>query len=121
MAPSSEEDTGGPRGRARSETHAIPADIREAVDSRDGQYCRVCGKYMGAQRALHHIVYGGSDRGMGGRRVHNEDEIVTVCWMWAGNCHDRVHADKLRWQPVLLEVVKRPGVTAMQLLRWQGR
>lgn len=108
----------GPRGRALKETLAIPQAVRAAVDERDKKYCRVCGKYVGEERALHHIVFGGSDRGMGGRRVHNVDEIVTVCWMWAGNCHDLVHARKLDYQPVLLEVVKRPGLTAMQLRRW---
>ena len=56
---------------------------------------------------------------MGGRRVHTVEEIVTVCWMWGGNCHDRVHREKLLWQPLLLEVVHRPGLTAMQLMRWR--
>lgn len=114
-----EPDPAEPRVRARSETLTIPQDIRDAVDARDGYHCRVCGRYLGDQRALHHIVYGGDARGIGGRRVHNADEIITVCWMWANNCHDRVHADKHRWQSLLLEVARRPGITAMQLDRWQ--
>lgn len=108
------------RGRASRETLAIPAAVRDAVDERDGQHCRVCGKYVGDERALHHIEYGGDARGMGGRRVHDVDGIVTVCWMWAGNCHDRVHSDKLLYQPLLREVVKRPGITALQILRWRA-
>lgn len=107
------------RGRARKETLAIPQAVRDAVDARDGHYCRVCGKYVGEERALHHIEFGGSERGMGGRRVHDVDGIVTVCWMWGGNCHDRVHAQKAPYQLALREVVKRPGVTALQLLRWR--
>lgn len=110
-----------PRGRARKETLAIPDDVRRAVDERDGQFCRVCGKFLGDERALHHIVYGGSERGMGGRRVHNVDEIVTVCWLWGGNCHELVHSNKRLWQPLLLQVVQQRGVTAMQLKRWQRR
>lgn len=99
----------------------IPHHVREAVAERDRGYCRVCGRFVGPQGALHHIMFGGTDRGIGGRRIHNPDEIITICWMWAGNCHDRVHRDKLRWQPLLLEVLTRPGLTAMQLLRWRAR
>lgn len=109
-----------PQGRASKETLAIPRSVRDAVDGRDGRYCRVCGRYLGEERALHHIEFGGDARGMGGRRVHEVDEIVTVCWMWANSCHDRVHAHKLLYQPLLREVVKRPGVTALQLLRWRA-
>ncbi len=102
----------------RDETLAIPAAIRAAVDARDGRFCRVCGRYLAQDRALHHILFGGSLRGMGGRRVHKVDEIVTVCWLYGTNCHDLVHREKLTWQPLLLEVVHRPGITALQLRRW---
>jgi hypothetical protein len=110
-----------PRGLARQETLAIPQAVRDAVDERDQRHCRVCGKYVGDERALHHIEFGGDQRGMGGRRIHDVDGIVTVCWMWGGNCHDRVHRHKLLYQPILREVVKRPGLTALQLLRWRKR
>jgi hypothetical protein len=112
------EDDHSPRGRALKETLAIPQAVRDAVDERDKQHCRVCGKYLGEERALHHVEFGGSARGMGGRRVHKVDEIVTVCWMWAGNCHDLVHGRKAHYQPALREVVKHSGITVMQLLRW---
>lgn len=110
-----------PLSKARRETLAIPRTIRDAVDARDGQYCRVCGRYLGDARALHHIEYGGTARGMGGRRIHTVEGIITVCWLWAGNCHERVHSDKHKWQPILREVLTRPGTTAFQLLRWQAR
>jgi hypothetical protein len=109
------------RDSAQRESLAIPPSVRAAVDDRDNMVCRVCGKYQGDARALHHIRFGGDDIGMGGRRVHNIDEIVTVCWMYGGNCHDRVHANKHEWQELLFEVVRRPGVTAMQLRRWRNR
>lgn len=115
-----------PKERARRETLAIPQGIRDAIDARDQGHCRVCGKYLGDRRAHHHVVYGGDDRGMGGRRVHDVDEIVTVCWQpgdplpGARPCHELVHGNKRLWQPLLLEVARRPGVTAIQLLRWRS-
>jgi hypothetical protein len=97
--------------------HDIPFDVRKSVDERDGRFCRCCGTYAGTARELHHVVYGGSVRGMGGRRVHNVDEIVTLC----GLCHHtRVHAQKKRWDDLLLEVIREwPGFTAMQVERWR--
>lgn len=110
-----------PEARAAKETLAIPERVRAICDDRDRQCCRVCGRWLGEGRALHHIIFGGDARGTGGRRVHNPEEIVTVCWMWGGNCHDMVHHQKRVWQDLLLEVVRRRGVTAMQLKRWQER
>jgi len=116
----------GPKARAEKETLAIPDDVRRAVDDRDQLHCRVCGRFMGEQRALHHIIFGGDARGMGGRRVHNVDEIVTVCWMYGPRpgalpCHDLVHHEKRTWQHLLLDVVKTNGTTAMQLKRWRDK
>jgi 5-methylcytosine-specific restriction endonuclease McrA len=114
--------TDDPHGtRAATETLAIPPDVRDLVDARDGRHCRVCGRFLGSERALHHITYGGDDRGMGGRRVHDPDDIVTVCWMWRGNCHDRVHQQKKVFQPLLKQVIHRPGITVLQMLRWNAK
>lgn len=117
----SEQPPEPPTGKARKETLAIPGWLREEVDERDQQYCRVCGKQLGNSRALHHIRYGGSRTGMGGRREHDLTNLITVCWMWGGNCHDLVHADKNLWLPILERTITVPGVTAMQLRRWQQR
>lgn len=106
---------------AEGESLSIPASVRKIVDDRDQLTCRVCGKHLGDRRALHHIIYGGDDRGMGGRRIHNPDEIVTVCWLPGdGDCHQMVHSAKRIWQPILLEVARRRGVTALQIKRWQA-
>lgn len=112
---------------AHGESLGIPEAVRKVVDFRDQQRCRVCGKYLGDRRALHHIIYGGDARGMGGRRVHNADEIATVCWMpgdpqpGTRSCHELVHSNKALWQSLLLEVVKSGNLTALQLLRWRRR
>lgn len=39
------------RATTRNETLAIPQSVRDAVDERDGKYCRVCGRYLGDERA----------------------------------------------------------------------
>jgi 5-methylcytosine-specific restriction endonuclease McrA len=109
------------RADGRGETLAIPADIREAVDARDQRHCRVCGQHLDEARALHHIHYGGDRQGMGGRRKHDLDNLITVCWMWPGNCHDLVHSQKRLWLPVLEQLTVTPGVTGLQLRRWQAK
>lgn len=109
-----------PRERATRETLAIPQAIRQAVDERDQHTCRVCGRHQGDARALHHIVYGGDAVGVGGRRIHEVDNLITVCWMFNG-CHELVHGNKRLWQPLLLTTAQQRGVTALQLRRWQQR
>ena len=110
------------RPRSKDETLAIPDDVRAAVDERDSGVCRVCGKYLGDRRALHHIVYGGDHTGMGGRRQHDPDLILTVCWLPGDNdCHALVHSNKGLWMPLLLAVVQRRSLTALQLKRWSER
>lgn len=99
----------GPDGR--EETLVIPARIRNEVRERDGDLCRVCGAYA-EHPALHHVRY----RSEGG--LHVPENLVTVHWMYAPRCHEVVHANKGRWQPILLYVARTPGVTAFQVARW---
>jgi 5-methylcytosine-specific restriction endonuclease McrA len=102
-------------GRGQDETLQIPKRIRAEVDARDDFHCRLCGEVLDCySRVLHHIIYGGDARGMGGRRQHRTPEIITLGW----GCHEVVHRNKRVWQPALLAVVERPGVTAMQVRRW---
>lgn len=111
-----------PRADAKEESLAIPPRIRDAVDERDVGFCRMCGRFLGDRRAHHHVVFGGDARGMGGRRQHRTEEIVTICWLPGdGGCHERAHTEKSRWQELLLEACQRPGVTAFQLDRWRQR
>jgi len=107
----------------RDETVAIPQHLREAVDQRDGGFCRMCGKFLGGRRAIHHIYYGGDLQGMGGRRRHELNNLVSLCWIPGDmGCHDRAHRLKTYWQPILAEVIQRTDhVTALQLDRWRKR
>lgn len=106
--------------RGDVETLAIPGALRDEVDERDQGMCRVCGRHAG-QRALHHIRYGGDAQGMGGRRLHRLDNLVTVGWLFDHDCHTLVHRRKHLWLPVLAQAAVTPGVTALQLLRWRRR
>ncbi len=100
------------------ETAAIPPALRKQVLTRDAGHCRVCGQYL-RHPGIHHVRYGGDDVGMGGRRKHVVAEMVTIGWAPPDvDCHSLVHSDKHRWQPLLLQVVHQPGVTALQLQRW---
>lgn len=106
-----------------TETLAIPQRLRDEVDARDGGFCRLCGKFLGGRRAIHHINFGGDVQGMGGRRSHTLDNLVSLCYLPGDmNCHQRAHSRKSYWQPLLTAVVTRTDrVTALQLSRWQTR
>lgn len=103
--------------KARSELELeklglVPSDVRELVIERDGQCCRVCGRYV-EQPALHHIQY----RSQGGLDVPSN--LVTIGWVPWHDCHLQVaHANKRLWQPVLEAIAERPGITAFQWRRW---
>lgn len=91
----------------------VPAEVREFVIDRDGSCCRVCGRYV-EHPALHHIRY----RSQGGLDVPSN--LVTIGWLPGHDCHlSIVHANKRLWQPILLEIAERPGVTAFAWRRWQ--
>lgn len=106
--------------RAERETLEIPEAIRAAVDARDRLFCRFCGRYEGARRALHHIAYGGDRQGMGGRRRHHLDNLLTVGWLFEADCHSIIHGDKGLWMPYALTAAVTPGVTMLQLRRWSA-
>lgn len=107
---------------AQDETTAIPERLRKAVDARDRGYCRMCGKYLSGRRAIHHIDFGGDAQGMGGRRRHEIDNLVSLCWTpYDNGCHERAHSNKAKWQPLLRKIVLTEGVTVAQLMRWSKR
>lgn len=90
----------------------VPSHVREYVIDRDDSCCRVCGRYV-EYPALHHIKY----RSQGGLDVPSN--LITIGWLPGHDCHlSVVHANKGLWQPILLEVADRPGVTAIAWRRW---
>jgi len=101
------------------ETLAIPKAMRLEVQERDGNHCRFCGRYD-ENVCLHHVLYGG-DVGMGARRQHHPDNLISLGWSPWHNCHWLVHANKRLWQPIALKVVHQPGLTMLQLNRWEKR
>lgn len=107
------------QGNGGKETLAIPASVRAEVDERDGGLCRFCGQFVGPQRALHHIAYGGDFQGMGGRRLHRPDNLLTVGWLFDHDCHSILHGNKNRWMELALQAAVTPGVTVLQLERWR--
>lgn len=108
---------------SQEETLAIPKRVRDEVDDRDGGFCRMCGKFLGERRCIHHILFGGDRQGMGGRRHHDPDEMASLCWLPGDmNCHQRAHSQKTFWQELLLLAVASPHrVTALQLARRERR
>jgi 5-methylcytosine-specific restriction endonuclease McrA len=105
------------------EAKDIPQKMRDAVDERDGGFCRMCGKFLGYRRAIHHINFGGDRQGMGGRRRHDLDNLISLCYLPGDNdCHQRAHSRKGHWQPLLEQTIAHPTrVTALQLSRWAAR
>lgn len=90
----------------------VPADVREFVIDRDASCCRVCGQFV-EDPALHHIRY----RSQGGLDIPSN--LVTIGWLPGHDCHlPIVHANKRLWQPILLDIAERPGITALQARRW---
>lgn len=114
---------GGERSleKAEKETLSIPSSVRLEVDDRDQGYCRFCGQFAGERRALHHINFGGDRTGMGGRRHHHVDNIMTVGWLFEHDCHSIIHGNKRLWLPLTQEVVHHGGLTVLQLMRWKRR
>ena len=106
------------------ETLAIPQKVRDYCDERDKGYCRFCGVLLLDRRALHHIRYGGTETGMGGRRNHDRNNLISLCYLPGDNgCHQRVHSNKRLYQPLLIALIEGgyPNhTTVLQLMRWRG-
>jgi 5-methylcytosine-specific restriction endonuclease McrA len=93
----------------------VPADVRDHVIERDASCCRVCGRHV-EYPALHHIVF----RSQGGLDIPSN--LVTIGWLPGHDCHLPIaHGPKARTvREVLLHIAERPGVTALQVARWNG-
>lgn len=101
-------------GDARWETGELSRALREEVLERDQGHCRVCGG-VPESPAIHHVRY----RSEGGLNV--VENLITVHWMYWPRCHERMHSNKRLYQRLGLVAAVRPGVTVLQLMRWERR
>lgn len=100
----------------KAETLAIPDALRLQVAERDQGHCRFCGRYE-ENAAIHHVRFGGDVVGMGGRRQHYLENLLTVGWLYGHDCHSRLHDRKTYWMPYVLGALATPGATVLQLRR----
>jgi 5-methylcytosine-specific restriction endonuclease McrA len=91
----------------REEEISIPHATRAEIIERDASCCRMCGVFAEIPH-VHHVVY----RSQGGKNV--AENLVSLDW----KCHERVHARKPLWLPILQQVALTDGVNGIQLLRW---
>ena len=70
--------------------------MRALVGERDA-HCRWCGSSRANH--VHHILY----RSQGG--PHTPENLILLCL----HCHELVHGNKRKYQPILLEIVQRPA------------
>jgi 5-methylcytosine-specific restriction endonuclease McrA len=98
------------RAGLRSKPKFLAADVRSTVLARDGNRCRCCSTNGGLH--VHHVDY----RSQGGLDV--EHNLITLCF----SCHEMVHSDKRRFQPLLRGVVwltySGRRVSVYQFERW---
>ena len=69
-------------------------EVYEYINSIE-KWCQLCGSPYNLHR--HHIRYGAV-----GRKTYIGN-IIVLC----GQCHYKVHSNKKRWQPYLIELDKR--------------
>ena len=102
-------------------SNPIPQSVRDIIDERDKGFCRFCGTYLGELRSHHHCEFGGIYSGMGGKRIHDPDKMISVCnGLYGNQCHEKIHGNKALYLPYTLEVVKHPGKTIIQLMKEEG-
>lgn len=99
-------------GDARWESGELTPALRAAVLDRDKGVCRFCGG-VPESPAVHHIRY----RSEGGLNVI--ENLITVHWMYAPRCHEKMHSNKRAFQRLGLVVATRPGATVLALARWE--
>ena len=75
----------------------IPAVVRELILVRD-KVCQMCRYRYGLH--IHHVYYR-SEADKAWR--HDESNLILLCH----SCHDTVHSDKNKYQPLLLDMMNR--------------
>jgi 5-methylcytosine-specific restriction endonuclease McrA len=72
----------------------MPQGRRDEVLARDNYRCRLCGDTNWLH--AHHVRYR-SEPGS----THDLSNLITLC----AQCHNTVHANKHKWQPILLKML----------------
>ena len=93
----------------------IPEATRWKVYERDNQRCRLCGRANAYTYSVHHIVY----RSAGGN--NDLDNLILLCGSGSSDCHLKVHSNKNLYEPVLQELIEKPGITGLALMRQKAR
>lgn len=73
----------------------VKKEIYQQVYERDKGKCRLCGTSLNLH--LHHLVYRSEDK-----KLINEP---TNCIMLCVKCHQLVHSNKHKWQPILKSLI----------------
>jgi len=74
----------------------VTEETYQKVFERDNGKCQLCGTNKELQ--LHHILYRSERKDL----INEPSNCVMLCLM----CHKKVHSNKHKWQPILLEKVK---------------
>lgn len=98
----------------------VPPEVRREVIERDGSCCRICGRFTDAP-GLHHIMFRSQGHSRTPEGLHVPSNLVVVGWTPGHECHLRfAHGPRaLAFRAALTAVVDHPGLTALQLLRWE--
>ena len=75
----------------------ISSKTRQLVNERDKGICQLCGKYGSIN--LHHIYYRSQRRDL----IDEPTNLISLCV----SCHKLVHTNKKKYQPMLLDIIKR--------------
>lgn len=100
----------------------VPRAVRLEVIERDGSCCRICGQFTDTP-GLHHIMFRSQGASRTASGMHVPNNLVVVGWTPYHECHLRyAHGPRaLTFRAALTAVVDKPGITALQLLRWAER
>lgn len=85
----------------------IPQSSRKTVYERDGHKCRFCGR-QGVGVELHHIIFRSQER-----NNHAPSNLVALCTAH----HKLAHTRPALIRPVLEELVQKPYLTGLAILR----
>ena len=82
---------------------AVSDSTYQKVLARDNYKCRLCGNDNRYELVLHHIYYRSQRRDL----IDEPDNCIMLCGNFSKNkCHMKVHSNKKKYQPILLEIVK---------------